>query len=593
MSLTTSQRAAVHFDDNLIIFAGPGSGKTSASVAKGVRILSAVGTTLGMMTFTTAAAGEMRERMARAARLQGAAQLGSRLLVGTFNAIALRHYQRYAQSPSKLLPPPARAAMLGGMLRSLDSDAREKHTAALDRYQTALHPNDADFDSEHLTFIRTYLRKLEASHAIDLATIMRECTLRMGSGEMPLLSVTHLIGDEMQDADEVQVAFMLIHSKAGVKTTLVADDDQTIYEWRNALGYQGLQYFANEAGAKTIVLGENFRSRNEIVAHATELIAFNDPHRIPKNQKAIRGPGGTLLAVSCTDLKSECLTVAEMIQHFRKEGESIAILARTNVALWSAQTALTTAEIPFRREGPSMWDTPELALFLALLRALVTLRTADLLPVLTASKLDNALVFEMAKTLGRECRDFLDGEIPDLNSATALDRTLLEKFVDATSKWRAETQRGMFDIVISEVASFMQELLQDAIRDEDTRRRAERRVPKLLADAVHVLTQLKGKLSTRLTTIQTLQQAEGRADAVRLLTMHSSKGLEFDTVFLIDANKPSDGSSLVDADAERRLFYVALTRAKERFVVSYSDSPVQFIREAGIPFELAMSPAFA
>jgi ATP-dependent DNA helicase UvrD/PcrA len=592
MGLTTSQRAATVCDKDLIIFAGPGSGKTSTSVAKAVRILQDPGAFLGMMTFTTAAAEEIRERMRQAMGPDGDRALKARLLAGTFNSITLRHYNRHTHSPRKLLAPPARAGILAGMLRDIPSDKREAFTRALDKYQAALSPSQADIALDHFGFITAYLRKLDAMHAMDLAMIMRDCTLKMASGELPLLRLTHLIGDEMQDADEVQFEFMLLHSKAGIKTTLVADDDQTIYEWRNAMGYKGLQRFGEEAGAKTIVLNENFRSRENLVEHATALIAHNDPNRIPKNQRAARGPGGILTAVSCASLKKECEGVAAAIVSFRKPGESVAVLARTNIALWSMQTALTTAEVPFKREGPSIWETPELSAYLSLLRALVTLKTVDLMPALAATPLDSKLTFELAHELGPDCGDFLDGTIPDLSRATPIDRANLEDFVRATSKWRRETSSGMFDIVILETSDFMAQQLIEAVAGDDQRRRAQTRILKLLDEGADVLTGLKGKLSRRLGTILALQQAEGHPDAVRLLTMHSSKGLEFDTIFLIDGNQPSDGTALVDTEAERRLFYVALTRARERFIVSFSEKPSQFIDEAQLCLDMAFSPAF-
>ncbi len=85
------------------------------------------------------------------------------------------------------------------------------------------------------------------------------------------------------------------------------------YGWRSALGYEGLTRFAEDAKAKTIVLAENFRSREEVVAHATKLIAHNDPERIPKNQRPTRGPGGVLAYVSFGSLSDECEAVAREV----------------------------------------------------------------------------------------------------------------------------------------------------------------------------------------------------------------------------------------------------------------------------------------
>ncbi len=588
MTLTTSQRAAVAFDGNLIIFAGPGSGKTKTSVEKGLKILRKPGTVLGMITFTTAAAQEMRERMAKAAGAESASLLKNRLVVGTFNSLTLRHYQQHARPALKLLAPPQRAAMVHSMLREKEAAQREEFITALDAHLARLNPNLDDLDPSHAAFIRKYEEKLRATHAIDLAGVMRECTIRIASGEMPRMSLSHLLGDEMQDADEVQIEFMLAHVRKGVVGTLVADDDQTIYEWRSAMGYAGLTQFAEKTGAKTIVLAENFRSRDEIVSHATMLIAHNDPNRIPKNQQPVRGSGGVLAHVRCADLAVETNRVARSIQRFRAEGESVAVLARTNMSLWAMQSALIRRGIPFRRDGPSMWDTQEVAVYMSLLKALVTSQTPDLAPLLTAGPFDNPLVLELVRQAGPECASFLDGEVPDLQRATAIDRENLQCLSDATSKWRKELRKGGFDVVILEAAELAGSFLVDGMPD-DQRRKGTQRVYRLLEDASNVLADLRGKLSRRLQTIQSLQASEADPRAVRLLTMHSSKGLEFDTVYLIDAVRPDDGSARSEEEAERRLFYVALTRARERFIATYSDKPSQFIFEAELPRLLTLA----
>lgn len=578
MGLTTSQRAAVAYDGNLIIFAGPGSGKTSTSVAKGARILQQRGTVLGMVTFTTAAAAETQERMERAAGGSGRERIGARLIAGTFNAITLRHYQRHARSALKLMPPPQRAALLRTMLRDKESAEQDEYIAALDAYQAKVNPTFDDLPPSQADFIRSYLRKLEAAHAIDLSTVMRTCTVQMSSGALPCLPVTHLVGDEMQDADEVQIEFMLVHSRTGIKTTLVADDDQTIYEWRNAMGYSGLQRFASEASAKTIVLQENFRSREEIVARATALIAHNDPDRIAKNQQAVRGPGGDLAAISCADLEGECRQVARSLAQCGTQKLSAAVLARTNMSLWTMQSALLKEGIAFRREGPSVWETPEAATLLSLLRALVSGQTADLMLILT-TQLDSRLATEVAKQLGGEFGALLEGHVPDLAHATAKDKELLLQLAGAASKWKRELASGMYSIVIAEARDYVREIV---LQQLDGRSRGAQRAERILDECTDVLQALDGKLSSRLATLQRLQAAAENPNVVRLLTMHSSKGLEFDTVYAIGAAEPEGG--LTGVAAERRLFYVALTRARERFFALYSGGrPLRFITEAGLP----------
>lgn len=571
------------YDRHLILFAGPGSGKTSTSIAKGRRILANPDSRLCMVTFTTAASAEIQHRMAAAFANEKQPLPVGRLSTGTFHSMALKHYQRHVKGHPKLLPPPARSAMLHTMLAKHSMDDRSAYTLALEKYQGALNPSRLDIAPQHLEFIDEYLAKMKSAHATDLASIMRECTILMASGEIPLLNITHMIGDEMQDADEVQLEFILNHTRKGVVTTLVADDDQTIYEWRCALGYAGLQYFAAQVNAKTITLGENFRSREEVVAHARELIANNDPDRVEKNQIAVRGAGGVLGVVKSATPFDECEAVAVAIRDYKYDDEETAVLARSNRALDRMEEALAAEGIPYRRDGPTLWDTPEIALLLAVMRALISSRTAELLPVLMLLHVDPDVRKELEKQLGANCGQFLDGVVPDLAGATDLDGKVLQKFVDGTSDWRKLLRSGDYNLVIPDIGFAVAKLLQEN-RDSKASVTKTRRINQLTESAVNVLTKLRGSLSTRLSTLSLMNSREAAACPVRLMTMHSSKGLEFDTVFLINASHPDDGSTLMADHPERRLFYVALTRAKDRFFATYSDDPVKYINEANLPF---------
>jgi superfamily I DNA/RNA helicase len=583
MALTPSQQAAVLYDRNLILFAGPGSGKTSTSVAKGRRILGTPDTRLCMVSFTTAAAAELQARMAADYRADGLQMPRDRLTTGTFHSLALRHYQRHVRHHPRLLPPPARSAMLHSMLAKHSREERGEFTLVLEKYQGAMDPTSLTLAPEQREFIEEYLRKMASAHATDLASVMRDCTLRMASGEIPLLPVTHLIGDEMQDADEVQLEFILNHTRAGVKTTLVADDDQTIYEWRCALGYAGLQHFATEAGAKTITLAENFRSRAEIVSYAGALIGHNNPARVVKDQRPVRGLGGVLGVLKSSDTATECELVAQAIAEFRADGEEIAILARSNRALDRMEQALSAGAIPYRRDGPTIWDALEIGTLVSFLKALVSSRTVDLLPVIMLLPLDGGLRRNLEGALAASCGSFLDGEIPNLSVATPQDKAMLKKFSANTSAWRKQLRAGEVNLAVPDVAIALGEMIREHGSAAAEGSGNSRRVNFLLDTAVDVLTRLEGSLSKRLATISMMQTKEAGKYSVRLMTMHGSKGLEFDTVFVINASKPDDGSTLMEDHPERRLFYVALTRAKDRFFATFSGEPLKYLLEAELP----------
>jgi superfamily I DNA/RNA helicase len=586
MPLTPSQQMAVDYDRHLILFAGPGSGKTATSVAKGRRILQLGDSHLGMVTFTTAGAGEMRERMEASFAATGGSLPKHRFTTGTFHSLALRHYQRHGRSTRKLISPPARSGLLAGMLSHLDFEARSAYALELDRYQGALNPEEVELESEVETFVHTYLQRLKAMNAMDLSMVMRDCVMGMRSGSIPLFPLTHLIGDEMQDADQVQLELMIIHAKAEITTTLVGDDDQTIYEWRNAMGYEGLMRFAKETGAKTITLAENFRSLDSIVAHSQILIEHNNPKRIDKSPRAVRGTGGLIGFTSAARTEAACESIANAIQAYRVDGESVAVLGRSNRDLDFMEQLLLQATdengnaspIPYQRDGQSMWQTPEVATLTSFLSALLHGQTVDLASTLSLLQLSATTRSSLERALGSTCGRFLDGQMVDVKTESKEEAQEIKSFVGATSFARARLRSGELAFAIRESVNEVSRLLKGQPKARP------KLVDSLFGSAESVLVGLRGSLSQRLNIVGRANNKEPHEGAVRLLTMHSSKGLEFDLVFLLNANDPEDGSTLIDDHPERRLFYVAMTRAKNRLAVVYCNKPIKYISEARLPY---------
>lgn len=585
MALTPSQEAAVLYDRNLILFAGPGSGKTSTSVAKGERILGMDGTRLGMVTFTTAGASEMQERMLAAFASRSQQIPANKLTTGTFHSLTLRHYQRHTTQARKLMAPPARSTMINSMLRDLDFDTRSEHILALEKYQGCLNPENLVMGDDEREFVESFLARLEAINAIDLAGVMRSSVMAMRSGSMPLFPLTHLIGDEMQDADELQLELMLLHAKAGITTTLVGDDDQTIYEWRSALGYEGLMRFAHETGAKTITLAENFRSRSEIVSHAQALISKNNPQRIDKNPRAVRGPGGHLGSAGASDIQTECDNIASAIYTYRRDGESIAILGRSNRDLDQIEQALLqhvdenddSHPIPYQRDGQSIWQTPEVASLVSLIHAVLRGHLADVAATLSILPIASSSRVSLERAIGFSCGAFLEGTVPDFKAETTEELKTVQSLAAATSFARRKIRTGEVAFALECLVSETRRLLLEHKKSRPNQ------VNALLKAASSILMKLTGTLSQRLATVQRMQPRNPDNSVVRLMTMHSSKGLEFNTVFMFNAVDPDDGSTMLQANPERRLFYVGMTRAKDRLLVSYSGTPVKFIDEAAIP----------
>lgn len=589
MALTPSQSAAVQYDDNLILFAGPGSGKTSTSVEKGFRILKTPGNRLCMVTFTAAAAQESRERMVKKFASEQLAQPGTRLICGTFHALAKRHLAEHSRSGKRMLTPAAQNGMVNGMLSVVEPAQRKEYTLWLGKYQGALNQEGVVFpDTEIETFVLEYHRRLQQSNTTDLGMTMRECARMMSAGELPLFNVTHLLGDEMQDADEIQLEMVLAHTRRGVITTLVGDDDQCIYEWRSALGYAGMQHFAKESGAKTISLKENFRSREEVVAHAKRLIAFNDPDRIEKNQRATRGPGGELGHAGHAGILEQCDHVVDYIKSRRQPDEGMAVLARTNIALGYMARCLNEECIPCVQDGDTLWDLPPVAVLVSAMQAITTESSSHLLPLLSVLDIENGSRRVLQKHLTKNSAElFIEGALPDLPDVQANDMKLMKAVSTSFGRWRSKLVAGEVNLaipqIVDDVCGWYSDHISASSASDASKRNQRKKIREAYDSVTKVLMKLQGTLSQRLQRVSQFKEEEKDPMAVRLLTMHGSKGLEFDTVFLIDACEPDTGETLINEASERRLFYVAITRAKERFFALYSDTPSPFIFEADLP----------
>jgi superfamily I DNA/RNA helicase len=192
---------------------------------------------------------------------------------------------------------------------------------------------------------------------------------------------------------------------------------------------------------------------------------------------------------------------------------------------------------------------------------------------LDAVGLDQSVKTEILKRMRGSANSFLEDQLGDLNFATPTDVELIRDFAKACKYWRNQLRSdagGSVDEVVLDAGQWLASKQPSRYGRETINR------------AASILAKLKGTLSSRLNFISRSKRGGGKDAAVTLMTMHASKGMEFDTVHVIDANKPDDGSDLANEEGERRLAYVAWTRARNRCLVWYSGEPHPTIREGGL-----------
>jgi DNA helicase-2/ATP-dependent DNA helicase PcrA len=570
MAITPNQQAAIEHDGNLMIVAGPGSGKTTTAVAKAKRILSDPKRSLVMVTFTKEGAEEMRRRLEKAqAGSDGAPIPKHRLRVGTFHSIALQHLFDH-RPHEKVLGPAQQNTLLEEAMSPFKGDPElfkdirnefESYMYAIDRTSMAL-------SAPAQQVVSRYSERLRASRATDLYSVMRDCALMVDNGGIPPLRFTDMLVDEGQDTDELQKVWIFAHARAGINVTIVGDDDQSIYEWRHALGYSGMKSFMDTFDARRIELGDNFRSKSEILQHAVMLVEHNQM-RLKKQLVARRGPGGSIACYHTASSETQCDELAELISLTPDKHRNTAVLARKNRSLDDLEMALTERSVTYIRLGKSIWDNHAVATYMGLLQSLVDAFPVGVYGCFGAIGLDEEVKTELLHAMQGDAKEFLEGQIPSLNSATPTDLAIIKEFAKACRYWRDALRSkggGSVNEVLLDVGAYLSSKMKSRYSKD------------IINRAAAILAKLNGTVSSRLMFVSRNKQSVDAAP-VTLMTMHASKGMEFETVHVIDANKTDDGSNIANEEAERRLMYVAWTRAKDRCLVWYSGDAHPTIRE--------------
>jgi superfamily I DNA/RNA helicase len=237
------------------------------------------------VTFTRDAADELKERIAHSS-----SNLEHRLIVGTFHSVALSQLKNYYSSKlPKLLSEGQRLAVLKRCWKqhapdlNFDEDVLpeiEAAKATLKLYEFEPPLVKLIYDS--------FISVMKSENSMDFSDILIMTVKLLHNGNISPLPIKWLLVDEGQDMDEVQQEWILIHGLSGIEVTLVGDDDQSLYAFRNALGYAGLQEITFRLNATQSTLPINYRCAPNILFHAAKLIAQNS-NRAPKQIATMMG----------------------------------------------------------------------------------------------------------------------------------------------------------------------------------------------------------------------------------------------------------------------------------------------------------------
>lgn len=614
-TLNEEQRQAVEdlTHDSLVI-AGAGSGKTRVLTTKIAYILAegkAGPAEVLALTFTNKAAREMRSRIATIV----GEDLSRMIPMGTFHSIFarwLRSYGKYLgyDSDYTIYDSGDSRTLVKVIIRDMKLDEKDYPPKKVYGLISAckndgLIPGSLSDSDPRLRRMprfedvyKGYLSRCFRANAMDFDDLLINM-LRLLRQHPEVRDELHrrfryILVDEYQDTNWVQNEIVKQLKGPDTILTVVGDDAQSIYSFRGAVIENILSFSNTFPGAVVYKLRKNYRSTSNIVDIANSLIEKNH-FRIPKTVEAIAGQGEKLTLFDAFSGKSEAERVAEMISSSLRRGrtpEEVAILYRTNAQSRLFEEQLRNYSIPYRIYGGlSFYDRAEIKDALAYLRLVINasddeaFRRVYNTPKRGIGDVTFSTLSDLANSQHKPLMEVASD--PDL-MAEALKAGPIKRisdFVELINQLREAANTGMT------LAEYMSHLilatrLTDMYSDESVESLSKLDNLNELTSAVQEYEDAHYELSDDPVTIEDFvrdmslytdaDQKEDGTPRVTLMTMHASKGLEYEEVYCVgleDQLIPSDRySEEKDIEEERRLLYVAITRAKEKCILSYAQS---------------------
>jgi DNA helicase-2/ATP-dependent DNA helicase PcrA len=621
--LNPSQQAAVdHRQGPLLILAGAGSGKTrvltqriAALMNEGVKPEAILA-----VSFTNKAAEEMRERM----RAIVGKTRSEALVLSTFHSFGVRFVNEekaalglgkrfviFDQGDSMgVVKDVLRGLRESGAARKLDPSAI---LARISKWKNeglmpeAVPESDFEYDDIARDIYPEYLARLRAMRALDFDDLVlapvRLLRENPSIREKWRNRFRYVLVDEFQDTSTVQLELVKLMVNALGNVCVVGDDDQSIYGWRGAQVGNILDFDKHFPGTKLVKLEDNYRSLHPILAVANAAIAQGNERRLGKVLRAARGPGEPVRMCCVKDVTAEAKLVAGELADLAKEGRpytDMAVLYRSNLQARLIEEELRTRAIPYQLYGgQQFFDRKEVKDAAAYLRAVVN--PADDISL-------RRIVNYPARGVGTKTVERLDAYahergcsfvealaaahkiegVPD-NAQLAIGKLLLllKESSQAQSNGTSLVQiaRRIFDSI---------DLRGDLTAAADGGPQAAHRYKNVEFLLGWLERYEKGGAAGNQRSLQNfLERVTLRGDAddkdegdgVVLSTLHAAKGLEFGVVFLIGCvegqlphSRTTDPKATeaapADVEEERRLFYVGVTRARDRLYLTRAQARV-------------------
>jgi len=601
--LNPPQREAVLTTEGpVLVLAGAGTGKTSALTARLANLIAtrkAWPSQILAVTFTNKAAREMKERIAR---ISGGAIEGMPWL-GTFHSVAARMLRSHAelvglQSNFTILDTDDQLRVLKQLISAANLDEKRwparQLAGLIDRWKNrGWTPKEVDL-GEAESFGPGRGRELYAAYQDRLRTL-NACDF--GDLLLHMLTIfrTHpdvleqyrdrfryILVDEYQDTNQSQYAWLKLLAEPRRNLCCVGDDDQSIYSWRGAEVANILRFEKDFPGAKVIRLEQNYRSTSHILAAADGLIAHN-AGRLGKTLWTDKGDGEKVRVIGIWDGPEEARRIGEDVEGMQRRGlslDDVAILVRAQFQTREFEERFIAIGLPYQIIGGfRFYERAEIRDALAYLR-LIHQPADDLAFERVVNQPKRGLGDKALATIHAHARAAQEplliaaAKLLDTDELQSRARSSLGRFVADIARWKqmanelphAELARIMLD------ESGYTAMLQTE-RSAESAGRLEN-----LAELTRAMEEYETLPAFLEHVSLVMDNDENRqGEKVTIMTIHAAKGLEFDIVYLpgweegiFPSQRALDEGGLASLEEERRLAYVAITRARRKATVMHA-----------------------
>ena len=603
-NLNKAQKEAVlHLDGPLLIVAGAGSGKTkvlTSRIAHIIREKKAFPNQILSVTFTNKAAKEMQNRVSK---ILGSAAIGLSWL-GTFHSICAKLLRKHASAANlnsnfTIIDTDDQTRLIKNICKAENIDIKQLAPrfilAIIDRWKNkGYYPSEVIINKKDiyektiLPLYKIYQQKLTDLNSCDFGDLILH-TVKILENYPDIRQIysnnfKYILVDEYQDTNFIQSKWLSLLSEKNKNLCCVGDDDQSIYSWRGAEIKNFLEFDQVYKNTKVIRLEQNYRSSQNILSVASNLIANNE-NRVGKTLTTTMEEGD-LVKLNCfKNGKDEAIGISDEIEKKLKKKYSfnnMAILVRAIFQTREFEERFLKIGMPYRiLGGTKFYERSEIKDCVAYLR-LIHQERDDL----AFERIVNNPKRSIGDTTLRTVHEYAKENSLSLEKASIkmIEQNLIKPktkiglgfFLNSLSKWRNDllikkiSHIKLLQIVLDE--SGYSAMLKNK-KDIDNENRLEN--IKELLSAMKEFDNLESFLEH--VSLATSIDQEWDGEKVNMMTMHAAKGLEFDVVFLpgweeglFPHQKSIEEKGQNGLEEERRLAYVGITRAKKKAIISFS-----------------------